>query len=157
MNTTRKVLAQLRWLCAIAFLLCCIQQNFLFAPAKSSERKHRHRAQADMLIELQPGVSFVHVKPVGASEKENIRTSKNRRFIAYTTSTATERLFIKDIKRDVVYEVQGLPLEHRPLSDLEWTSQSRLRFDRWSQPHHGVHYEVDVLQKKLVIAYAFPD
>lgn len=125
--------------------------------AQVQKAGHQHRARADMLTELRSSVSLVRVAPLKEGERENVCTTRNRRFTAYTVSLETERLFIKDNRYKIVYELQGIPLEYRPFSDLKWSSQNSLQFDRWSQPHHGMHYELDIGQKKLVRAYAFPD
>jgi len=56
-----------------------------------------------------------------------------------------------------IREVRGLPLVHRPFSDLDWTDGTTLAVDRRSQPHYGWHYEIDVAAGELVRAAAFPD
>jgi hypothetical protein len=109
-----------------------------------------------MLSEIATQVSFMRVSPPQAAIRENLCKTRDGRFIAYTAYLGTERLFVNDTRNRVVYEVRGIPLEYRPFSDLRWTKSGTLVFDRWSQPHHGVHYELDVRQKRLVAAYAFP-
>jgi hypothetical protein len=109
-----------------------------------------------MLSEIAPDISFIRATPPETGKRENLRKTADGRFIAYTASVGSERLFVKDTRTRAVYEVRGIPLEHRPFSDLRWYGRSRLVLDRWSQPHHGMHYELDVRQKRLVVAYAFP-
>jgi hypothetical protein len=128
-----------------------------FAQTKIVGPDHKHSSRADMLSEIAPEVSILRVEPLQTVARENFCKTKDKRFIAYTTSAGSERLFINDTRKRVVYEVRGLPMEHRPFSDLRWSTQQRLEFDRWSQPHHGMHYELDMRRRRLVVVYAFPD
>ena len=148
-------------LLAMVFVLSSFLDNIAAAliggtMAQSSAGAHRHPTGADMLAEIAAGVTFVRVDSRKIADRENICRSKGRRYIAFTTSGERERLFITDTRHKIIMEVRGIPLEFRPFSDLRWTTQNRLKFDRWSQPHHGMHYELDVTNKRLVVAYAFP-
>ena len=87
-------------------------------------------------------------------KKENLITSRNLRYDAFTISGT--RLLVTDRKTAKVFEVRGLPMEWRPFSDLAWQDNQTLVFDRWSQPHHGVHYQINVKLKKLIRAVPFP-
>ncbi len=88
-------------------------------------------------------------------KKENLITSRSRRYDAFTVSLT--RLFVAERRTGKIFEICGLPLEWRPFSDLIWANDRRLMFDRWSQPHFGVHYAVDVKRRRLVVAVPFPD
>jgi hypothetical protein len=143
------------YLWVMALFICLHFSANVEAKGRMGEA-HRHGSRAAMLSEIAPGVSFVRVKPPEIAKRENLRKTVDGRFLAYTASAGGERLFVKDTRTRVVYEVQGIPLGHRPFSDLRWFGRSRLVFDRWSQPHHGMHYELDIRQKRLVVAYAFP-
>lgn len=155
MNRTR--IASYRSPCLWVMALVMGLQFSGNVPAKGRmDEAHRHRSRAAMLSEIAPGITFVRVTPPEAAKRENLRKTADGRFIAYTAFVGSERLFVKDTRAGVVYEVRGIPLEHRPFSDLRWYGRNRLALDRWSQPHHGMHYELDVRQKRLVVAYAFP-
>ena len=67
------------------------------------------------------------------------------------------RIFAEELQTGTTYEIQGLPLQWREFTDLVWVTNNILVFDRWSQPHYGVHYAVDVQEKKLLLASPFPD
>jgi hypothetical protein len=67
------------------------------------------------------------------------------------------RLFIENRLADEFYEVRGIPLPQRPYDDLVWISDSILAFDRWSTPHTGVHYAIDVRNSVLLQANSFDD
>jgi hypothetical protein len=134
--------------------LCCLSVSGTVAQPK--DRAHQHSAGIDMLSEIAPGVTIIRVDSRKVAVRQDICRSKDRRFIAFITSAGSERLFIEDRQLKIVSEVRGIPLENRPFNDLGWTAQNRLKFDRWSQPHHGMHYELDVRSKRLIVAYAFP-
>jgi len=81
--------------------------------------------------------------------------NRHRTYDAFTVSVT--RLFVAGRRTGKVFEVRGLPLEWRPFSDLLWTDNQTLHFDRWSQPHYGIHYSVNVKRKKLISAVPFSD
>jgi hypothetical protein len=126
------------------------------AIGQTRSRAHAHVDRADVLAEIKADVTVARVALDADAERDNVTRSSNGRYTAFTVSGETERLLIEDSRNRAVWEVLGLPLGHRPFSDLHWTGR-RLVFDRWSQPHHGVHYELDVDRRELVVAYAFPD
>lgn len=88
-------------------------------------------------------------------KKEKLRTSRNRKYDAFTVSG--NRLFVVERPTRKIFEIRGLPFEWRPFSNLTWADNQTLMFDRWSQPHYGVHYAVNVNSRKLLIAAPFPD
>lgn len=142
---------------SIGFVICPFIDGDFSVYLQANNPNHRHQSRVDMLSELASEVSFTRVDASKAAKRESICRSRDKRFIAYTTSEETERLFVNDTRTRTVYEIKGIPLPYRPLSDLHWKDRYRLEFDRWSQPHYGVHYEFEVLRKKLVVAYGFPD
>ena len=85
----------------------------------------------------------------------NFVANRSRTYEAFTVSSS--RLFVTERKTGKIFEIRGLPLEWRPFSDLVWADNRTLVFDRWSQPHYGVHYAVNVRSKRLFIAAPFPD
>mgnify|MGYP001587957400 FL=1 len=64
---------------------------------------------------------------------------------------------LEEVRSAQRYELRGLPLPWRPLGALKWADTDRLAFDRWSQPHYGIHYVLDVRHGRLVLAAPFPD
>ena len=89
------------------------------------------------------------------TKKENLITNRTRTYEAFTVDRT--RLFVAERRTGNVFEIKGLPLEWRPFSDLTWANEHIFMFDRWSQPHYGVHYSVDVKEKRLIAAVPFPD
>ena len=68
-----------------------------------------------------------------------------------------EIVCIDDIKSGQTYAVLNLPLPWRPISDLAWSNDRYVQFNRWSQPQYGMHYLIDTSTMKLVNATPFPD
>jgi hypothetical protein len=68
-----------------------------------------------------------------------------------------QRLYVEDLTNHIIYEIQGIPLPWRNFTDLVWVSDDILVFDQWSQPHHGVHYAVNIREQVLLIAAPFSD
>ena len=88
-------------------------------------------------------------------KKDNLVRTRSRKYEAFTVSGT--RLFVTERKSGKIFEIRGLPLEWRPFSNLIWADDRTLMFDRWSQPHYGVHYAVDIEGRRLVAAVPFPD
>jgi hypothetical protein len=131
------------------------------AAAQASREAHRHPALGDVRGEVVPDVEFAEVTLEKGVSKENLARSRDGRYEAFTSSHPDQspsfRIYFVERVTGKVYEVRGLPLPHRPFSDLVWANNRVLVFDRWSQPHYGIHYAVNVRGKKLVRASAFPD
>jgi hypothetical protein len=125
------------------------------------QKAHRHSKLADVQKELASDVEIVGIVFEIAPKKEQVVRSADRKFEAFTVNDEGDstgyRIFFVEKATGIIYEVRGLPLPHRPFSDLVWNNNRTLVFDRWSQPHYGIHYAVDVITRKLVTASAFPD
>jgi hypothetical protein len=99
--------------------------------------------------------SMIETVPEAGMRKENLVRNRSWEYGAFTVSGT--RLFVAEWRTGKVFEIRGLPLEWRPFSDLIWADNQTLMFDRWSQPHYGVHYSVNVRGRRLVAAVPFPD
>ena len=120
-----------------------------------TSQAHRHIGTGKAGAVEIPEFSMVETSLEAGLKKENFVKSRNRRYEAFTISDT--RLLVSDRSTGKVFEVKGLPMEWRPFSDLTWVNNQTLVFDRWSQPHYGVHYEVNVKLKTLIRAVPFPD
>ncbi len=93
--------------------------------------------------------------------RENITLNPNKSFRAFTTcegAPCQHKIYVEAHNTGQTFEIQGLSsLPWRPFSDLVWITDDILVFDRWSQPHYGIHFAVDVKARKLVLATPFPD
>lgn len=143
-------------------LLCSLLWVAIFsAGAVGQSPAHRHTKLGPVTDEVLPDVEITPVVLDRNTVKGNRAQSPNGQYEAFTSShddqSTSFRIYFREKRTGKVYEVRGLPLPHRPFSDLAWISNSTLVFDRWSQPHYGIHYVVNVKAKKLLSASAFPD
>lgn len=107
-------------------------------------------------IDLAPDVSVVEVDPPKPEMREQLTEGENA--TAYVVTCSDQQIeYVYFSRYDRTYRIEGIPLEHRPISGLVWASPRYLVFDRWSQPHYGMHYVVDTEQLCLVHACPFPD
>jgi dienelactone hydrolase len=120
-----------------------------------TSQAHRHIGIGETASVDIPEFSMGETSLEAGLKKERLVKSRNRRYDAFTISDT--RLLVSDRTTGKVFEIKGLPMEWRPFSDLAWANNQTLVFDRWSQPHYGVHYEVNVTLKKLIRAVPFPD
>ena len=140
----------------------------LFVPVAGSAQRvspvrdpHRHVLPVHQLpwtTELASDARFDRVRD-HVSGRDTVR-SPNKQWRAFVAESAAEsggRVRIESVSSEETYELRDLPLPYRPISHMVWITDRYLAFDRWSQPHYGVHYVVDVVARKLVLAAAFPD
>ena len=119
-------------------------------------KAHRHSAKTEsMTAEIRKEFSIVETTLEKDAEIGNAVKNKARTFEAFTVGGA--RIFYKNLKTGKIFEIKGLPSEWRDFSDLAWSNNQTLMFDRWVQPHYGNHYAVNVVQKRLTEAAGFPD
>lgn len=123
---------------------------------QGSPKTHRHVMLLTSVLEsVSPEFSIVETSLAANSKKEDLVTNQSQTYDAFTISGT--KLFVAERKTGKTFEIRGLPFEWRPFSDLVWQNRHTLVFDRWSQPHFGVHYAVNVKSKRLVTAKPFPD
>jgi hypothetical protein len=96
------------------------------------------------------------IKPEMQADEVVVNPAQTLR--AFSSCKRTCHIYFEDSSAGKVYEIQ-MPsfLPGRPFSSLVWVTDEVLVFDQWTQPHHGVHYAVNVREKKLVLASPFPD
>ena len=147
-----------------AILLCSLgggAGSSIYVSAQALRGAHRHLRLLDMREQILPDVEIAEVTLGKGVTKENLARSRGGRYEAFTSyhpgQSPGYRIYFAERGTGKVYEVRGLPLPHRPFSDLVWVNGRTLAFDRWSQPHYGIHYVVSASGKKLVRASAFPD
>jgi hypothetical protein len=98
-------------------------------------------------------------------QRENVIENPSGTFQAFTVcdpalcsseNCCQDRILVEEMQTGQVCEIQELPLRWRPFSDLVWIADNILVFDRWSGPDHGVHYVVNIQERKLLVASPFP-
>ncbi|OGI60324.1 hypothetical protein A2641_01230 [Candidatus Nomurabacteria bacterium RIFCSPHIGHO2_01_FULL_37_25] len=129
-------------------------------PEKITDPHHHLVDVEDVMKEIRATFKLVLVDPDIVVQKENpcpacysvVSPDKTlRAFTTYESGTG-DRIFIEETQTKKIFEIQGLPLPYRPFSGLVWINNHILVFDRWSQPHYGIHYAVDFSIKTLLIA-----
>ena len=126
------------------------------AQRPSVAKSHRHLRMGRSVVGVDiPEFSMTETSSEAGVIKDNLVTNRSREFDAFTDSD--RRIFVAERRTGKIYEIRGLPLEWRPFSNLIWANNRILMFDRWSQPHYGVHYAVNVSRRKLMVAIPFPD
>jgi hypothetical protein len=147
-----------------AILLCALVGEAgrpAHVSAQASRGAHRHLRLSDVREQIIDDVEIAEVTLGEGVTRENLARSRGGRYEAFTAYHDGQlpgyRIYFAERGAGKVYEVRGLPLPHRPFSDLVWINSSTLAFDRWSQPHYGIHYVVSVSGRKLLRASAFPD
>ena len=132
-----------------------------YIAAQGSSHGHHHLKLSDLSAQVLPGVEIAEVTLEKIVSKEHLERSRDGKYEAFTLydpdQSPSFRIYFVERQIRKVYEVRGLPLPYRPFSDLVWVNNQTLVFDRWSQPHYGIHYVVNVRTKKLERAAAFPD
>lgn len=96
------------------------------------------------------------VEPNAASE--NIAVNQQGTLRAFSLCERDCEIFIEDLETNRTYQLEAPSfLSTRPFSDLVWIANDILIFDQWTQPHYGVHYAVDVVNRELILASPFTD
>ena len=130
-------------------------------PALTTVDAHRHVVPVHELPWMTDLAPDTRVVPVEGSESGSDSTiSPDGRWRAFVVESADEpggRIRIETVSGGQRGELRGVPLPYRPLSTLVWLNDELLAFDRWSQPHYGIHYVLNVRQRRLVLAAPFPD
>lgn len=102
-------------------------------------------------------VKAIEVSSLPSRERQNITVNQEQTYQAFTicepraeVEGCQETIFIEAIATEKYYQISGIPLSWRPFSNLIWQDETILQFDRWSNPHYGWRYTVDLTHKKLV-------
>src|SRR4030095_8107983 len=141
--------------CGLIALLGVVNHAWCQSPKPQLPRSHRHLRIGESTAVDIPEFRMAETSLEVGLKKENLITSRNKKYEAFTVSGT--RLFVTERATAKIFEIRGLPLGWRPFSDLVWIDNQTLIFDRWSQPHFGVHYAVNVKNRKLLVATPFPD
>lgn len=111
--------------------------------------------------ELAPDARVVEVdEPPKPIQAQVVVCEAHRAFVVpYEDRPCVDKQieYVYFIRSGRCFRVDGLPLPRRSLSSLAWASDRYLTFDRWSQPHYGIHYVVDTQEHRVVNVSAFPD
>jgi hypothetical protein len=109
-------------------------------------------------IDLAPEVKMIPLKGTPENIRDSV-VSPTGRWFAFVFNVQDEwaRVGFQEIGSGKRYQLINVPHSHRPINDIVWIDSTLVAFDRWSQPHYGMHYVVDVRNTCLVLAVPFPD
>ena len=103
----------------------------------------------------------------GYPDKTTLVTNQSRTFRAFVLCVPSgseegcfSRVFVTEIKTGTTYAVEGEPIEvevMRPVDELKWVDNDRLSYERWTNPHYGHRYLLNVRTKKQVGAWILSD
>jgi hypothetical protein len=111
----------------------------------------------DFATQIAEQLEFVQVASLPLSEQQDVVVNPEQDTRAFIVSDGQDRLFIEELETNQLYELQGPLLSWRPISGLTWLNNDVLAFDQWSNPHHGVHYEINIRERKLILVSIITD
>jgi hypothetical protein len=136
--------------------ICCIM---LAGCTNKIPDLHKHAVAMPKFGSLTAYKQFkiTRINPEEFKQIENLTRTADNTYEAFSTTGNPCRIIVRDLKTNTIYEIMGLPLPYRPFSSLAWFGARYLEFDRWSQPHFGIHYVADIKLQKIVMMAQFPD
>ncbi len=75
-------------------------------------------------------------------------------------SSCVRRVFFTDLGTDITYEITGEELfieANRIVDNLKWIDNRTLSYERWTGPHFGHRYVVDIKQMRQIGAFILSD
>lgn len=75
-------------------------------------------------------------------------------------SSCVRRVFFTDLGTDITYEITGEELfieANRIVDNLKWIDNRTLSYERWTEPHFGHRYVVDIKQMRQIGAFILSD
>jgi hypothetical protein len=75
-------------------------------------------------------------------------------------NSCSSRVFVKKISGGATYVINGEDdgvTVMRPVDELKWLGRDLLSYERWTTPHYGHRYVINVRLKKQVAAYILSD
>lgn len=138
---------------------CLIITGVILIPALAKSEQLGEFFYPENQQEIGSSIRVVESAVESGVSRHNVVSSNNNLYQAFTVCLpkpgvdgCLEALFIEETKTGRFYEIQGVPIEWRPFSNLFWTREDLLIFERWSNPNFGYRYTVDIKAKKLIKA-----
>src|SRR5438045_1550490 len=155
----------LRYWTVLVVLICGVQiaeaQKLRVVPDVASAnilsiKKARDLPEGDLAEKIGRG------KKLLAESPDKIRQA----FVFCVPSGSNEvpacvsRVFVTDLGTDETYEITGEELfieANRPVDGLKWINNYTLSYERWTNPHFGHRYVVDLKRSKQTAAFILSD
>jgi len=147
-------------LALIGFAANAVAQKIRVAPDKGSSA----------ILKIAKTVEDLPTKvETDGAGNSTLAVSPAKRFSAYVlcvplgskeTENCAARVFIRDETSKSVYEIRGEELYAevvRTVEELKWINGSTLSYERWTSPHYGHRYIINVATLKQTGAYILSD
>lgn len=102
-----------------------------------------------MGTQLAEQFQIVNISDIPESAQTNPVINPANSYSAFTWCEQTCRIVIEKVETKQLYELEGPFLGWRPFSDLQWLSNEIIAFDQWSNPDHGIHYEINFDEQSI--------
>lgn len=138
------------------YLITFLAWSVIPSPAQSAtETPIVTQASSQLSQKPSRQVRFVEVpaiQPTILKQKKNEVTNDNNTLKAYTVPGVgtAQQIVIEELKTNKIFILEGLPPSPREFSQLTWVSEKILSAERWSSPHYGWRYKIDVAKRQLV-------
>ena len=108
------------------------------------------------------------IEPTPGLERSSLVTNRAKTRKAYVLCVPATKgvgkcdslVFVKDMATQTIYLISGEPggfERYRPVDSLKWVTNDVLSFERWTGPHFGHRFVVNLRSKKQVAAYTLTD
>jgi len=106
--------------------------------------------------EIMKNIKFVEVAEYAGNI---IKEIKNDKFGVSVVSDKNnqEQIYFQELKTKKICQITGIMNEHRPFSDLMFILPTILVFNKYSNPHHGIEYEINLAERKVIHAKIISD
>jgi hypothetical protein len=106
--------------------------------------------------EITQNIKFIEVAEYAGNVVKEIR---NEKFIVWVVSDKNnqEQIYFQDLKTNKICQIAGIINEHRLFSDMMFILPTILVFNRYSNPHHGIEYEINLAERKVIHAKIISD
>ncbi|MDY0274312.1 MAG: hypothetical protein RBR42_02600 [Desulfomicrobium sp.] len=144
--------------CLAVFLLttCVWAEVSIIDPHEHDNNVHTQPWEVEEGVDV--AIMPIEVLPLEDDQLKDIVVNESQTMRAFIVLSEgppewqCEYVYFQNLHTDEIFVILGVPMPWRPFSDLVWVQDRYLVFDRWAQPHFGMHYVVDTKEKKLVLA-----
>ncbi|MEP6787487.1 MAG: hypothetical protein ABJB40_03590 [Acidobacteriota bacterium] len=143
----------------IILLLMCAD-----ASAQIREARDPDLANVLSVVKNEPDPKL-KIEPVPGLERSSLVTNRAKTRKAYVlcvpatkgTGKCDSLVFVKDLVTQTIYLISGEPggfERYRPVDSLKWMTNDVLSFERWTGPHFGHRFVVNIKLKKQTNAFS---
>ena len=151
----------------ILFIALIVIVSSTSIEAQVTATSDRSSAKILKLWKTDPDPTLKIETVTGYPDKTTLVTNPARTFKAFVLCVPSGseegcfmRVYVTETKTGNTYEINGEPIEvevMRPVDDLKWLDNDRLSYERWTNPHFGRRYVMNVRTRKQVGAWSLTD